>query len=161
MKKLGVLSLVLAMALMLAVPAFAGKDDLKGGFLGVAWGSSPSDLKNKTAMPDSGVADLTGYVQKDVTIGGLKVDEVQYIYYKDKFTQAMLVHSDLKALTAALTKEFGAPDMEQADGMTNWVVMVDANNSEMVTIGVVPQQGVGAVVNTKYFMIMAEGMSGK
>ncbi len=161
MKKLALLGLVLAVALMLAVPAMADKNDLKNGFMGVAWGASSSTLKNATAMPDPGVADMTAFSQKGVTLGGLKIDEVQYIFYKNKFTQVMLIHSDLTALTAALTKEYGKPDVQQADGMTNWMLMIDANKNEMVSVGVVPQQGVGAVVNTKYFMEMAQGLSGK
>ena len=162
MKKFSVLAVCILLALMVAVPAWAGKDDLVDGFLGLAWGASADKLANKTKVEDADVPeglDVVAYSVTGVQLGGIKVDEIQYFFYKDQFTQAVMNHSDFKALSEALIKEYGKPDAEQGNGMLNWIVMKDMDNNEMITVGTVPGQDVAAVVNTKYFIQLMEAMS--
>ena len=150
---------VLVLLMLMAFPAVArdGKENLKTGFLGVEWGSSASQLTGKIEVPMSDdIPDGKVYSRKNVELGGIVIDEVQYAYYKDQFSQAMLIHNDLNELIEALRNEFGPPDMEQ-QGQASWVVITKPDNSEMVTIGVLPQMGRGVVVNTTYLMQMIQG----
>lgn len=151
--------LISGLLLLLAVPAWADLADLKTGFMDIAWGSAlPEQINGEKEQ----IGDMLVVKQQNVELGGLKVDEVQLFFYNNQFTQAMVLHQDVDALYTAFSSLYGPPEVEDnpmAPGMKNW--RVDAEGQNFISVGILPDRKVAAVVHTGYLMQMLEGVSGK
>ena len=151
------LSWAALLLLAFAIPAWADKDSLKDGFMGVKWGASAATMSNKTPVPEIGeIPDAAGFSQQNVKIGSATVDEVIFVFYKDRFTQAVMQPEDWDAFLNALNEEFGASDQE-VGGVTSWVAQ--PSDSEFVTIGAVKAENAVTVLHSTYFMEMMQAMA--
>ena len=150
------------LCILQAAPVWADKEDLKNGFMGIAWGSAASDLPGAlqvaTLLADG---NPTAFSSRVASIGGLKVNEIQFFYCNNKFGQAVILHDDMEQLTQALIAVYGPPDIRHDDGIINWRVDISPDSNEVATIGIIPQRQAAVVVNSNYLTQMLEEVTGK
>ena len=161
MKKTSILLILIILSAW--QPAWADKQDLGNGFLNLPWGAAAEALSGDKNQMDSQAQDerLQIFSRQGVELGGVVVDEIQYVFFENHFAHAVILHHDVKALIAALRSEYGPPDVEHDDGIINWRVNVSSDIAELVTVGVIPERNAVMVINNKYFTRMLEGLMGK
>jgi hypothetical protein len=159
MKKLIRLALGLSI-LLLAFPALAAsKDSLREGFLGIRWGASADTLTDKTPLTQDDEPDINFFSSYRQAVGGITLEEVRFIFYKDQFSQALLFHKNPDELSAALTAEFGPPDIDSSSGYARWETVIEAEDGGKALAVVLPQQALAVAVNTFYFTQMLEALN--
>jgi hypothetical protein len=107
----------LAVALLLIAPGvvFAFKNE-PGGFRGIQWAAPLDTVRDELSPSAASAATLATYQRKDdkMTIGEAQLSRITYVFYKDRFQQAMLRTADglqhARALRDAFTAQFGPGD---------------------------------------------------
>jgi hypothetical protein len=138
----------------------ADTDSLKEGFMGLPWGAGADALEEKTAQLQEGNPDIKFFSKYKLALGGTALDEIVFIFHKDKFSGALIFHKNIDELFNALKTALGAPHISSPQS-SRWQASLPPDGAETVFAAVLPRQAMGSVINTLYFKALLEEEDGR